>query len=482
VGAGLVNLALRNFSLIMDALASAANVSIVDELGRIKWANEALCDSVGSNKERLIGQVHSLLCSSVHSKEFYDEVWRLISSGQRWNGEIQAFRAGELLWMKVNICPSFDEVTGEKEYVIIHWDVSEAKEKDEYITALMSSSENGLLVYRREGQVIWENAQIADMLGRDSTLGKNIFEVFPSAYKASQEGCQDFVFENPFRRVVEFKTKPFLWKGQAAFLLITSDITEKVNLESRLIKQDRLSSLGLMAASFAHEVGTPLSVIRGRAELAALNLKDPEKVLENLEVIQEQVDRLSGLIRSLLEPVRSSDDVVARWVYPFQVANKVKAFLKFETAKQRISFQIKIDPKMVVYAEENAMFQVFLNLAMNSIHSFKSVGKRDELKITLEGKEKWSSSTVILKDNGCGISREHMSKIFIPFFTSKEVGEGTGLGLVVSRKMIRSWGGELALHSEEGLGTEAVLNFPKVRLLKVEPMKRPFPLQAAWQI
>jgi len=215
-----------------------------------------------------------------------------------------------------------------------------------------------------------------------------------------------------------------------------------------------------MAAGLAHEIGTPLGVVRGRAELAQRTLDRPEKTREHLIEIESQIDRISGLIRHLLDLSRGSEGAKSGPVSPAKVLDKVGSFLAYEFQQEEITFEVAVDKDLVVLAESNSLFQIFLNLIVNAKHSFKDRAKGSQKNIRVSSERDGSLIKVIVEDNGCGIPLANLPRLFIPFFTSKAPGEGTGLGLVVARKLIRSWGGELSLTSQEGEGTKAILLFP----------------------
>ncbi|MBI3534614.1 MAG: PAS domain S-box protein [Deltaproteobacteria bacterium] len=207
------------------------------------------------------------------------------------------------------------------------------------------------------------------------------------------------------------------------FMGIALDIHEQKQLEDKVAHQDRLASIGLLSSGLAHEIGTPLGVIRGRAEILQTQTKDTH-IKNGLDVIISQIDRISKLIGSLLRVSRSSTDVKMTRVNVLNVVNDVL---------------------------------VLLNLTMNSIHAIqKSIKdcithKPHVFSITSGGH--MEHVCICVSDTGCGISKENMKKLFQPFFTTKKSGEGTGLGLPIVAKLMDEMQGEISVESIENKGT-----------------------------
>ncbi|MAV92016.1 MAG: hypothetical protein CL676_11405 [Bdellovibrionaceae bacterium] len=452
--------AMKNLNLIHDALNASAIVAITDAKGQIKWVNEMFCHISGYSEKELIGKNHRILKSGEHSKEFYQEMWRTIAQGKTWEGEIKnRHKSGQPYWVKTYIFPYQDSETGEKEYVSIRWDITEKKEDEVNVNSLMDSAMEGLMVYNLNEEVIWANQWVRDIFQKPVIVGESVGDLFQGQYLPFSNNTQELRLNHDTGRVFETTTNPFFWKGKRSFLVTIRDVTERLNFEAQMIQQDRLSSVGLMAAGLAHEIGTPLGVVRGRAELALMDVENSEKVKNHLIEIESQIDRISNLIQSLLQISRGSNEAKTSEVCPFQVVEKVKSFLSFELEQKGIELKVEVDSKLKVHAEFNSLFQIFLNLVMNAIYAVLAKKSSDGNQIRIYSQIEEGALRFVVEDNGIGISKANQAKLFVPFFTSKEPGQGTGLGLVVSRKLMRSWGGELEILSEEGKGASAILSF-----------------------
>ena len=146
--------------------------------------------------------------------------------------------------------------------------------------------------------------------------------------------------------------------------------------------------------------------------------------------------------------------------------HEVLALLGHEIRKHEISLECELirEIPLLVAAESGPLHQVVLNLLVNSIHAIESARKAGRVEghqISISTKENATQWILAIQDSGCGISVENRQKLFTPFFTTKEVGKGTGLGLVTSYRLVEAWGGQIAVESAEGLGTTFFVSLPR---------------------
>ena len=250
------------------------------------------------------------------------------------------------------------------------------------------------------------------------------------------------------------------------YMGIAVDLTEKKKLEAQLIHQDRLASVGLLASGLAHEVGTPLGVIRGRAEYLSMSAKGDPAMQSGLEIIISQIDRISKLIYSLLNIARTSRSESTHIVSVSAVFKEVMALITQPLQKNTIELKDAISPETLVIAEYDKLEQVLLNLTINAIHAIESAianGRSSGHFIRVATQEMGNKVIITVQDTGCGIPKENTHKLFTPFFTTKEVGTGTGLGLAICYQMIQSWGGQIEFESERNIGTLFRITLPKGR-------------------
>lgn len=250
------------------------------------------------------------------------------------------------------------------------------------------------------------------------------------------------------------------------YMGIAVDMTHQKEMEAQIIRQDRLASVGLLASGLAHEVGTPLGVIRGRAEYLSFLAGENAKLKEGLEVIVQQIDRISKLIYSLLHLARADRSETARPIIAADAFRQVAILTEQKRRQLGITLDVEISDNVRVVAENDRLTQVALNLTMNSIHAIEAAAQRDpgrEKRILVSAEEHGNSWEILFSDTGTGISEENLKNLFKPFFTTKDVGAGTGLGLVISLQIVQSWGGNMTVSSAEGKGTTFKILLPKAK-------------------
>ena len=239
------------------------------------------------------------------------------------------------------------------------------------------------------------------------------------------------------------------------------DETEhKLELERRLRRADKLAAIGTLASGVAHEIGTPLGVIRGRAEHLHSNRQNPPRTADGLEIIINQIDRITRIVRMLL-------DLGARRERTFAacdlraIITRTLALLETETTRRgvRCAAELGAEP-LEVMCDADQLQQVFVNLAMNALDAMGTSGggvlNITASKVTqVEG----DAAQVTFADTGPGIPSDVRSRVFDPFFTTKEPGKGTGMGLAVSEAIVRDHQGEIAVEPSES-GARIVVTLP----------------------
>jgi signal transduction histidine kinase len=232
---------------------------------------------------------------------------------------------------------------------------------------------------------------------------------------------------------------------------------------------DRLGTVGQLAAGVAHELGTPLNVVQGRAQLMLEDPQEPASVTKSATVIVDQVTKMTGIIRNLLDFARTDPEGEAVDCQPFAVAQKTVDLLR-SMAKHE-GLVLELDAKNGSRAAhtsvpERLLGQVLANLVVNAIHA--SEGRAGVIELHVDAKRAAPPAggaegdylAVTVTDHGAGIAPEHIDHIFEPFFTTKDVGKGTGLGLSVSYGIVRDAGGWIEVESKPGEGARFTVWLP----------------------
>ncbi|MGH9673412.1 MAG: ATP-binding protein, partial [Bryobacteraceae bacterium] len=247
---------------------------------------------------------------------------------------------------------------------------------------------------------------------------------------------------------------------QIGRLIILDDITERSELESRLLQADKLSSIGLLAAGVAHEVNTPLAVISTYAQMLAKQVSEDEQKSRLLDKIARQTFRASEIVNSLLNFSRTSPTEFEE-LDLHRVIRETLTLIEHQLRQARIKVELRLaDALPPVRGNFGKMQQVFLNLFLNARDAMEDGG---DLVITTSSDR--LLACVEIADSGKGIAAEHLPRIYDPFFTTKGVRKGTGLGLSVTYGIVREHGGTIEVSSQPGAGTRFQLQFPAVRKL-----------------
>ncbi|TFG60272.1 MAG: PAS domain S-box protein [Nitrospirales bacterium] len=232
------------------------------------------------------------------------------------------------------------------------------------------------------------------------------------------------------------------------------DMTKQRALEDQLRKTERLAELGTLASGMAHEIGTPMNIILGRAELLMRKATD-ESTRRGLGTIVTQVERITKIMNQLLSFARKRPSE-QRGVDLVGALGSVLDLLLEKFKNHNIHVVKDYAPDLpLVLADPDHISQVLLNLMLNACQAMPGGGT-----LTLRLCAKAKMVELSLQDTGVGIPQEQVSKIFDPFFTTKPVGEGTGLGLTVVHGIIQEHNGAIRVDSVPGQGTTFIVSLP----------------------
>ena len=238
----------------------------------------------------------------------------------------------------------------------------------------------------------------------------------------------------------------------------------KRRIEAGLQEASRLITVGQLAASLAHEIGSPLQVLGGRARLLLANTSAPEQVRHNAAIIAEQSDRIAGIVSQLLGIVRQPPAPYER-IDLGATVRAVVDLMQFEAERRGSRLTLSVENAVPpVQANPGEVQQVALNLLTNALHATPS-GRAIRVIVrpgTLERPTGFAvpACSLIVEDEGEGISPEVLQRIFEPFFTTRAHKGGTGLGLAVVTTLLEHHRGSLRLTSEPGRGTRVEAIFP----------------------
>jgi PAS domain S-box-containing protein len=256
---------------------------------------------------------------------------------------------------------------------------------------------------------------------------------------------------------------PILLESEAAVLSIAHDVTERKEMQARLMFADRMVSMGTLAAGVAHEVNNPLSYIIANLdflieELAALPSSDRiEDMRKAAREAQEGAARVRHIVRDLRTFSRADED--RRSAVDLRRVLESASNMAYNEIRYRARLVREIGTVPLVYANEARLGQVFLNLLVNAAHAIdEGAPMKNEIRIVAYTEA--GNAIVEVRDTGCGMSPETMERVFLPFFTTKPEGLGTGLGLAICQSIVSSLGGEISMTSTVGAGTTFRVRLP----------------------
>jgi hypothetical protein len=368
--------------------------------------------------------------------------------------------------------------------------VEEYERLKEFSENIVESINVGILAADLEDRVESWNTQIEQLTGitREQALGKKLSELFPAAlseqfdrvrgetgihhiYKfvlkpaaaavAIGNGYGNGNGHGPAARLSEatlnIAITPLVSKDQEQIgrLIIIDDVTDRAELEQRLVQADKLSSIGLLAAGVAHEVNTPLAVISTYAQMLAKQVADDSQKSLILEKIAKQTFRASEIVNSLLNFSRTSSTSYGG-VSVNKIVQETLSLLEHQFTKAGIHIKTDLDPDVpLVHGNGGKLQQVFLNLFLNARDAMGTGGTL-EVRSWAEG----LGARVEVSDTGHGIAPENLHRIYDPFFTTKGAKKGTGLGLSVTYGIIQEHGGSIEVFNRRGGGATFRVELP----------------------
>ncbi len=351
--------------------------------------------------------------------------------------------------------------------------------KKSELQAVFDAISDGLIVFDSNGFIQHRNHVCARLFPAETMVGKSCRHLFhPDKARAAascpvekaQEGEQwhlSMTFPGDSGRPRHFDIiatpiqDPF---GKNRALLFLRDVTEKRNQELQLLQAEKMSSIGVLAAGVAHEINNPLNSVAGYAEALQRRLRADPALQEDprledfphyLQVIIREAYRCKGIIDSLLTFSRKSDGI-PRAIALNELIEEILELVRHKSRFERIELRFQPGAALPpVQGDPSALRQVFMNLIMNALQAIESCGLVEIITSADHGQV-----LAAVRDSGCGIPAEMIDQIWNPFFTTKSVGQGLGLGLAVTYNIIKKHQGEIEVESVIGKGTLFTVRLP----------------------
>lgn len=350
-----------------------------------------------------------------------------------------------------------------KKQKLLENNIVEITRLQNYTQNIVDSIDNGVLATDTNLIITALNREGEKILGVDDVTGLSVAAIFHNDIIdiLNQTKLQRFRYSDVKtiinvegeERYLNLTISPLLniLDRIQGLVIVIDDLTNEKHLEAQTARADRLSAIGEFASGIAHEIRNPMGIIKTISQTLQQE-DDNESIMEGLSIINMEIDRANRVIQSLLNFARPDANIMEE----IDVNNLIKDVLliinKF-ASKQDIEIKPIYSDEILIMGDREKLKQVFINIILNSIQSMEEGGF-----ISIKTESSDSGVSIYFKDNGIGISKENINKIFNPFFTTKE--EGTGLGLAVSNRIIQDHNGYITIDSSINQGSLVVIYLP----------------------
>ncbi len=494
----------ENEALLKAFIDSSRDVIFVKDVrGRYILVNKAMTAITGCSPEEILGKDDTFLFPANEAAKIMADDRNIVSTASSVMYEHVQTMKGEKRVMQVRKGPLVDKRGGVTGVYGISHDVTERKRAEEALRrseemtrSVLNSVDEGFIVVDRDYTILTANRAYCGQLGlpSDHVVGKHCFSV---SHKRTGP-CHAYGDECAVRRVFEtgephtsyhrhrdaegnilyVETKAFPLKDASGNIISAiesiSNITEKHLLEEERLKTQKLEAIGTLAGGIAHDFNNLLQGVFGYISLARLKRDDPGKSLAALEEAEKALHMTVKLTNQLLTFSKGGKPVKK----PADLRPIIENAAKFALSGSRSECRITADNLWFAEVDEGQIGQVIQNIVLNADQAMPEGGIVDIVarniqapgKSLPQGLQQGRYIEITIKDNGIGIPQQYLSKIFDPYFTTKE--KGSGLGLATSYSIMKNHGGLIVVNSEVGRGTTFFLYLPATNeAQKADPVR-----------
>lgn len=491
---------LNDFS---EKIASNIPLSIIilDAQKNITYVNQYFCRAMGKSSEELLGlSLEQIFPETLYGPiELIEKVESVLQSGHPTPRFSMMYRGDDFMYRVLPVSLGRKKVAeGPRRHaMILIENVAELKSlgekvklsEERYRTLFEHSPDGNLIVRAGGGRILEANPRAAKLLGegKQKLKRKALITFFPTNLRETVRKSLNRQDKNPFdlpdlslrlpkgkTRILGATTSPIFHKGENALFCIFRDVTERRYLEEQVRQSEKTSLLGQFTAGAAHEINNPLAIISSNVQYllskmdeGKIGRRDFEEINETLKLIDSESRYCGEIIKNLLaythrgsQAAEKSGEVDKKRIDISEVLENSLRILAHQLKLSNIRIKTRIEtPLALILGHANLLEHVFMNLIWNAQVAMPKGGA---LKIEARNIPKSGAIEIFIKDSGVGISQKNLQKLFTPFFTTKEVGKGTGLGLWVVRSIVEEHQGTISVKSRVNKGSTFILRFPMV--------------------
>ncbi len=508
----------RELIAIKRALDAAAIVAITDAKGVITYVNDKFCEISKYSRDELIGRTHKVINSGHHPKPFFEDLWKTIESGKIWKGDIKnRAKDGTDYWVATTIVPFLDGNGKPYQYLAIRDEITARKRAEESLekavrelqdlkhaldaAAIVAITDaDGVITYVNDTFCGISKYSREELIGRTHQIinsGYHSKEFFRELWQTIENG---HVWRGDIRNRAKDGTQywvattivPFLGPTGKPYqyLAIRNEITARkqaedaleravrelaemsererqraealqaankriVEEQAKVVQAEKLSSIGLLAAGVAHEINNPLAGVMSCVRALRDGTVTGDRREEYFEAVRDGLERIKHTVQGLLDFARPQAATVGE-VDCYDVVSSCLLLIASQLRKKTVEAEVKFrEGDVRVRGNRQQLMQAALNVLLNALHA-SPAGKKIEIVARRHG----AFVDLTFSDEGRGIPKEHLARVTDPFYTTKDQGEGTGLGLTVTLSILQAHGGQLKIDSEVGQGTDVTFRLP----------------------
>jgi PAS domain S-box-containing protein len=473
---------------------SEAMVIGLDPTGKIASANQRACSLLGYTHDELIGNDWFATCLPEESREHVKQIFAdvlvhgslhypvidgeiITRTGEikniQWHNIVRHDESGKAtgtLSSGINITPRINALR----------ELSESRERFELLSNQFESLLHGitdpLLIVNRDLNLLWANdAAKENWFFSGSVLQGQLCRKIDMCQQLCEEEC---LFRECFNSNTELRRNYYHSSGRSmmirvfpassdngnpqSVIVFAQDITEVLKTRTEIARASQLASVGELAANVAHEINNPLHGIINYADILKMKPHDPEFTRDLVTRIATEGERISLIVRNLLEYTRRKNDNPGPAALSM-IFESADMLLGHKLRMKNIVIELDLPVNLpLIRARSNQLQQVFINLLNNAHDALleKEFAETDQKQIRISAKTLGDMVEICFEDNGPGIPDLVLNRVFESFFTTKPVGSGTGLGLSISKSIINEHGGEMRVESAEGQWARVYFTIP----------------------